>query len=132
MLAIFVLLTFFFSLYRWKNRQFFRIKSTITSISEGLLTVKAIVDIIFGTHKSSYKPTVYLTRSSEVSPRRMHIGLNFTVVVDNPEQVQKILNSKSSINKSSIYKNFPFDSCKYRLAEKEVKLWIFFLSPCNG
>jgi hypothetical protein len=111
-LEVFVLLALFFGVYRWKHRALFRLKSNTSVISQGYLTVKAILKSIIGDHKATFELLLHQIRTSGISPRRLAIGAIRIVIVDDPDQVQKILTSKSSINKPSAYQKLPLKNCK--------------------
>jgi hypothetical protein len=113
MLVIIVLLILFCGFYRWKHRKFFRAYNRIPLVTGSFLNIKTILKVLSGDLKSVYKLLVYETRSSVISPRRMHVGPYRFVIIDNPQQIQKVLISKSSINKMLFYKNWSLDSGEF-------------------
>jgi hypothetical protein len=97
--------------YRWKHRHFYTFYEKIPQVHDNFPLIGIAWKLIKPDFVSIYNTTCSVLASGP-SPRRLNIGPACAVVVDDPQQVQKVLLSKISINKIFLARIIPVNSGK--------------------
>jgi hypothetical protein len=108
-LVVFLALASSIFFYRLKHQKFYEHYEKIPPADGALPLYKLGWKFITADSEKSYKKLSLVTASGS-SPRRLSFGPLCYVLVDDPDQVQVILNSRSCINKTSSYKKLPLKS----------------------
>jgi hypothetical protein len=96
--------------YLWVHRKFYRLFNKLPLAVPHLPIIGVGHKFIIADVKELFKVTTYVTAHHGPSPRRVYLGpINF-VVVDDPEQIQKIFTSRICTDKIFLYKQFPIKS----------------------
>jgi hypothetical protein len=97
--------------YRWRYRKFYKLYEKIPQVHDNFPLIGIAWKCFSLDPKNIYNLTCSVLATGP-SPRRLNIGPACAVVVDDPEQVQKVLLSRISINKISMAKLIPVKSGK--------------------
>lgn len=89
--------------YYWQHRKFYKLYNKMPLSHSHLPFIGMAYKYIYVDTKKLYDSAKFLTTFGP-SPRRFFAGPVCSVVVDNVDQLQKLLNSKYAVDKSFIYK----------------------------
>lgn len=104
--------TLFFWLLKhwWTNRRFYSAARTIPLVEHHGWPILGRLPYVMGASaKQIYISNMISTAPGETSPRKLWLGPVLCVVVDDPDQAQKILTSRYCVDKPPFYKGIPFN-----------------------
>ncbi|CRK99234.1 CLUMA_CG012755, isoform A [Clunio marinus] len=90
-------------LYLWHYRKFYIYASKLPSV-EGGLPIVGFAHLLLGKNNEEiYIEMNKITSSPGPSPRSFWLGPMFMIIIDDPMQLQNVLNSPKCIDKPSLY-----------------------------
>ncbi|XP_053691289.1 cytochrome P450 4c21-like [Sabethes cyaneus] len=117
-----------FLLFRWKNRSFYRVSAELPGPKDYPLI--GCGHLFIG--KSNEEQFAILNELTKKypSPCRAWLGHKFLIFIDNPEDLQTVLNSPNCLEKADVYRFFHCDKGLFSSPASVWKVHRKLLSPC--
>ncbi|XP_055605411.1 probable cytochrome P450 313b1 [Uranotaenia lowii] len=127
-LLVFLVPALIYFLNRWRNRRFYRVSAQLSGPVD--LPFLGCGHLFLGKdHDEQFSILNNMTKDYQ-SPFRAWLGPEFVIFVDNPEDMQVVLNSQNCLEKADLYR---FVGCERGLFSSPVNIWKVhrkLLSPC--